>query len=95
MLLCDTGVLLAAGNMKDHRHAACLAMMRVAERKEFVRTVFAAGFPRPGGHGRVPVSSRRAAPARTTPAAPRRPDAAHPPEAATLPLIHARCMNQW
>ena len=28
MLLCDTGVLLAAGNMKDHHHAACLALMR-------------------------------------------------------------------
>jgi hypothetical protein len=26
MLLCDTGVLLAAGNMKDHHHAACLAL---------------------------------------------------------------------
>jgi predicted nucleic acid-binding protein len=25
MLLCDTGVLLAAGNVKDHHHAACLA----------------------------------------------------------------------
>ena len=31
MLLCDTGVLLAAGNMKDHHHAACLALMRAAE----------------------------------------------------------------
>jgi hypothetical protein len=32
MLLCDTGVLLAAGNVKDHHHAAYLALMRVAER---------------------------------------------------------------
>jgi uncharacterized protein len=31
MLLCDTGVLLAAGNVKDHHHAACLALMRTAE----------------------------------------------------------------
>jgi hypothetical protein len=31
MLLCDTGVLLAAGNMKDHHHAACLALVRAAE----------------------------------------------------------------
>ncbi|MGO9782139.1 MAG: type II toxin-antitoxin system VapC family toxin [Streptosporangiaceae bacterium] len=31
MLLCDTGVLLAAGNVKDHHHAACLAQMRAAE----------------------------------------------------------------
>ena len=31
MLLCDTGVLLAAGNIKDHHHAACLALMRTAE----------------------------------------------------------------
>ena len=32
MLLCDTGVLLAAGNVKDHHHAACVALMRAAER---------------------------------------------------------------
>src|SRR5487761_1305576 len=31
MLLCDTGVLLAAGNVKDHHHAACLTLMRAAE----------------------------------------------------------------
>ena len=31
MLLCDTGVLLAAGNVKDHHHAACVALMRAAE----------------------------------------------------------------
>jgi hypothetical protein len=31
MLLCDTGVLLAAGNVKDHHHAACLGLMRAAE----------------------------------------------------------------
>ena len=31
MLLCDTGVLLAAGNVKDHHHAASLALMRTAE----------------------------------------------------------------
>jgi predicted nucleic acid-binding protein len=31
MLLCDTGVLLAAGNVKDHHHAACLALMRAAK----------------------------------------------------------------
>jgi uncharacterized protein len=31
MLLCDTGVLLAAGNVKDHYHAACLSLMRDAE----------------------------------------------------------------
>src|SRR5579859_4700417 len=33
MLLCDAGVLLAAGNVKDHHHAACLALMRVDERR--------------------------------------------------------------
>ena len=31
MLLCDTGVLLAAGNVRDHHHAACLALLRSAE----------------------------------------------------------------
>jgi hypothetical protein len=31
MLLCDTGVLLAAGNMNHHHHAACQALMRAAE----------------------------------------------------------------
>lgn len=31
MLLCDTGVLLAAGNVKDRYHAACLAVLRAAE----------------------------------------------------------------
>jgi predicted nucleic acid-binding protein len=31
MLVCDTGVLLAAGNMKDHHLAAWLALMRAAE----------------------------------------------------------------
>jgi predicted nucleic acid-binding protein len=31
MLLCDTGVLLATGNVKDHHHAACLALIRAAE----------------------------------------------------------------
>jgi predicted nucleic acid-binding protein len=31
MLLCDTGVLLAAGNVRDHYHAACLSLMRAAE----------------------------------------------------------------
>jgi hypothetical protein len=32
MLLCDTGVLLATGNVKDHYHAARLSLMRAAER---------------------------------------------------------------
>lgn len=31
MLLCDTGVLLAAGNVKDHAHEACLALLSSAE----------------------------------------------------------------
>jgi predicted nucleic acid-binding protein len=31
MLLCDTGVLLAAGNVKDQAHAACLRLLRHAE----------------------------------------------------------------
>lgn len=31
MLLCDTGVLLAAGNVKDHAHDACLNLLRQAE----------------------------------------------------------------
>jgi predicted nucleic acid-binding protein len=31
MLLCDTGVLLAAGEVKDHHHGGCLALMRAAE----------------------------------------------------------------
>ena len=31
MLLCDTGVLLAAGNIKDQAHAACLRLLRQAE----------------------------------------------------------------
>ena len=31
MLLCDTGVLLAAGNVKDQAHQACLRLLRQAE----------------------------------------------------------------
>jgi len=31
VLLCDTGVLLAAGNVKDHAHQACLRLLRHAE----------------------------------------------------------------
>jgi predicted nucleic acid-binding protein len=31
MLLCDTGVLLAAGNLKDHAHNACLRLLRETE----------------------------------------------------------------
>jgi predicted nucleic acid-binding protein len=31
VLLCDTGVLLAAGNIKDHAHQACLRLLRHAE----------------------------------------------------------------
>jgi len=31
MLLCDTGVLLAAGNIKDHAHTACLRLLRQTE----------------------------------------------------------------
>jgi predicted nucleic acid-binding protein len=31
MLLCDTGVLLAAGNVKDQAHQACLKLLRQAE----------------------------------------------------------------
>jgi uncharacterized protein len=31
MLLCDTGVLLAAGNVKDHAHQACLKLLRQAQ----------------------------------------------------------------
>jgi uncharacterized protein len=31
LLLCDTGVLLAAGNVKDHAHDACLALLSSAE----------------------------------------------------------------
>jgi hypothetical protein len=30
MLLCDTGDLLAAGNVRDHHHAACRPLMRAA-----------------------------------------------------------------
>jgi uncharacterized protein len=30
MLLCDTGVLLAAGNTKDHAHRACIGLLREA-----------------------------------------------------------------
>ncbi len=30
MVLCDTGVLLAAGNVKDHAHHACLRLLRHA-----------------------------------------------------------------
>jgi len=30
MLLCDTGVLLAAGNVKDQDHHACLELLRTA-----------------------------------------------------------------
>jgi uncharacterized protein len=30
MLLCDTGVLLAAGNVKDQDHHACLGLLRTA-----------------------------------------------------------------
>lgn len=31
MLLCDTGVLLAAGNVKDRHHDACLELLRRAK----------------------------------------------------------------
>jgi uncharacterized protein len=31
MLLCDTGVLLAAGNVKDQAHQTCLRLLRQAE----------------------------------------------------------------
>jgi hypothetical protein len=31
LLLCDTGVLLAAGNVKDHAHEACVALLSSAE----------------------------------------------------------------
>lgn len=31
MLLCDTGVILAAGNSKDHAHQACVRLLRQAE----------------------------------------------------------------
>jgi uncharacterized protein len=31
MLVCDTGVLLAAGNVKDRAHHACLKLLRQAE----------------------------------------------------------------
>lgn len=31
MLLCDTGVLLAAGNLKDRAHQACVGLLRRAE----------------------------------------------------------------
>ena len=31
MLLCDTGVLLAAGNIKDQAHRACIRLLRQAE----------------------------------------------------------------
>ena len=31
MLLCDTGVLLAAGNVKDQAHRACIRLLRQAE----------------------------------------------------------------
>ena len=31
MLLCDTGVLLAAGNIKDGAHQACVGLLRQAE----------------------------------------------------------------
>jgi predicted nucleic acid-binding protein len=31
VLLCDTGVLLAAGNIKDHAHLPCLKLLREAE----------------------------------------------------------------
>jgi uncharacterized protein len=31
MLLCDTGVLLAAGNIKDQAHQRCLRLLRQAE----------------------------------------------------------------
>jgi predicted nucleic acid-binding protein len=30
MLVCDTGVLLAAGNVNDHAHHACLKLLRQA-----------------------------------------------------------------
>jgi uncharacterized protein len=31
MLLCDTGVLLAAGNVKDQAHQTCLRLLRQAD----------------------------------------------------------------
>jgi uncharacterized protein len=31
MLLCDTGVLLAVGNVKDQAHKTCLGLLRQAD----------------------------------------------------------------
>jgi hypothetical protein len=31
VLLCDTGVLLAAGNVRDHAHEACIALLSSAD----------------------------------------------------------------
>ena len=45
MLLGDTGVPLAAGNVKDHHHAACLSLMRAAEGRTD-RLYFRAGLAR-------------------------------------------------
>jgi hypothetical protein len=76
-----------------------LAQFPPGQRMEFVRTVLASGFPVPETLEEFrSLASRRAAPARparATPHRPRHPDAAHPPEAATPTLIHARRMNQW
>jgi predicted nucleic acid-binding protein len=36
MLLCDTGVLLTAGNVKDQAHQTCLRLLRQADGPLFV-----------------------------------------------------------
>jgi hypothetical protein len=55
VLLCDTSVLLVAGNVKDHAHQACLRLLRHAEGPLLV--------PSPGaGRDRVSSLQSRVAP---------------------------------
>ena len=71
-----------------------LSQFPPGQRKEFVRTVLASRFPVPETLEEFRVPGRRAAPARTAPAAPHRPrhpDAAHPPE---RPRDHDSCTAQ-
>jgi len=72
MLLCDTGVLLAAGNIKDRAHQACVGLLRQAEGPLLVPSPVLGeiGYllqSRVGPGQKLPSSSRSAATASTSP----------------------------
>jgi predicted nucleic acid-binding protein len=54
MLLCDTGVLLAAGNSKDQAHRACVQLLRQAEGASLAKTPEARALGLAAGVARYP-----------------------------------------